>query len=236
MSIYYLIIIGGLVGYLFGSIPFALIIGKVFYKTDVRNHGSGNLGSTNVGRTLGPIAGIIVMLLDIIKAGLPSLAMYKISELVLINNHEYSHQLVNLSCVYCVTGLMACFGHCHPCFANFKGGKGVASICGFLLFMNFRLFLVAILTYLVILLIFKIISVSSISAAMTTIISSFFPFFRKCYLFTHGEMNNELSLFIYSITLVMLALLLIHRHIPNIERLLKGKEKKFKFEHKNRKQ
>ena len=99
MSIYYFIIIGGIVGYLIGSIPFALIIGKVFYKVDVRKHGSGNLGSTNVGRTLGPVAGVSVMILDILKAGLPSLIMYKLAEASLANNPEYSHQLVYLSSI-----------------------------------------------------------------------------------------------------------------------------------------
>ena len=235
MSIYYFIIIGVIIGYLIGSIPFALIIGKVFYKVDVRKHGSGNLGSTNVGRTLGPVAGVSVMILDILKAGLPSLIMYKIAEASLSNNPEFSHQLVYISSIYCITGLMACLGHCHPCFANFKGGKAVASICGFLLFMNYKLFVVAILTYVLVFIIGKIISLASISAAMSTIIVSFIPWFKDCYLFTNGELNNELSVFIYHITLVLLALLLIHRHIPNIERLLKGQEKKFRFEHKNRK-
>ena len=234
MNIYYFIVIGGLIGYLCGSIPFALLIGKIFYKVDVRNHGSGNLGSTNVGRTLGPVAGIIVMLLDVLKAGLPAFIMYKIAENSIISNDIYSHQSEYLSCVYCVTGLLACIGHCHPCFANFKGGKGVASIGGFLVFMNYKLALVAIVTYVTMFLITKIISLGSISAAMSTIIVSFFNFFKDCYLFKHNELNNELSVFIYYITLVMLALLLIHRHIPNIERLLKGQEKKFKFEHKNR--
>ena len=85
MSIYYLVTIGALVGYLCGSIPFALIVGKLFYKTDVRNYGSGNLGSTNVGRTLGPVAGMTVMLLDLLKGGVPAFIMYHISENILLN-------------------------------------------------------------------------------------------------------------------------------------------------------
>lgn len=235
MSIYYFIIIGGIVGYLIGSIPFALIIGKMFYKVDVRNYGSGNLGSTNVGRTLGPLAGIICMLIDIAKAGVPALIMYKIAESVLINNPTLSSQAIYLSIVYCITGLASCFGHCFPLFANFKGGKAVASIAGFIACMNYKLAIVAFGTYFIVFLITKIISLGSISTAITTFIASFIPFFKDCYLFTNNELSNNISLIIFHITLFILGALLILRHIPNIKRLINGQEKKFKFEHKNRK-
>lgn len=236
MSIYYFIIIGVIVGYLCGSIPFALIIGKIFYKTDVRNYGSGNLGSTNVGRTLGPVAGITCMIIDITKAGVPALIMYKIAEASLLKNIVLfqPNDLSFLSIVYCATGLASCIGHCFPIFAQFKGGKAVASIAGFIACMNYKLAIVAFGVYLVVFLIGKIISLSSISTAVATLIASFIPFFKDCYLFTHNELNNSISLIVFHITLAALALLLILRHLPNIRRILKGEEKKFKFEHKSR--
>lgn len=236
MNIYYLVTIGAIFGYICGSIPFALIVGKLFYKTDVRHHGSGNLGSTNVARTLGPLAGISVMLLDLLKGGLPAFIMYKISESILLNSPEFSHQVVYLSIVYCITGVMAAIGHCHPLFANFKGGKAVASIAGFLLFMNYKLFLIGIGTYILVLLICKVVSLSSISAAISVVISVFIPVIKESHLFKYNELNDPFSVYIYYVCIILLALLLIYKHIPNIKRLAKGEEKKFKFEHKHIKQ
>lgn len=235
MDIYAFVVLGAIIGYLIGSIPFALVIGKIFYKVDVRNYGSKNLGATNVTRTLGVLAGIIVLLLDLFKGGLPAFIFYKIAENTIINNPNLIHQAEYLSIVYCVTGVFTCLGHCHPVFAGFRGGKAVASICGFLLFMNIWLFIIGLTTYLIIVLITKIVSISSISAAFTVLISSFIPIFKDCYLFTYNELNNTLSLFIYYMTVVFLALLLIYRHIPNINRLLKGQEKKFHIEKVNKK-
>ena len=98
------ILISSLMGYLIGSIPFALVIGKVFYNTDIREHGSGNLGGTNAGRTLGAKAGIAVSILDVLKA---TIAMI----------------ITSLFCEEAViyAGFFATFGHCFPIFANFKG-------------------------------------------------------------------------------------------------------------------
>lgn len=232
MDIYVFVIIGIIIGYLCGSIPFGLIVGKISHQIDVRKYGSGNLGSTNVARNLGLPFGIIVMFLDLIKCGLPAFLMYKIAEYNLINSDDLiiQSQVQYLSIVYCVTGFFACFGHCNPIFAGFKGGKAVASICGFLLFSNIYLALVALITFIVVAAISKIVSLSSITAAITTPICAFIPFFRQAYLFTHNELNNELSTFIYLLTIVFLALLLIYRHYPNIQRLVKGEEKKFKIE------
>ncbi len=233
MDIYVFIVIGMIVGYLCGSIPFALIIGKLFYKVDVRKYGSKNLGSTNVARTLGVTAGAVVLILDLIKGGLPPFIMYKIAESSL--SDHFPEQLKYLSIVYCVTGFFVALGHCHPLFANFKGGKAVACICGFLLFMNFRLWLVGILTYLIVVIISRIISLGSISAAIAVMIAQFIPFFRHCYLFRYNELSPDIihtriPLFVYTITLILLGLLLIYRHIGNINRLIHGEEKKFHIE------
>ena len=226
MNIYILIMIGVVFGYLFGSIPTALIISKGFYKIDIRKHGSGNLGSTNVNRTLGPKAGVIVMILDILKGGIPAFTMYKISELIFLSNTELENLLPYLSIIYCVTAIFTSIGHCYSIFAKFKGGKAVACICGFLLFMNFKLFLVGIIVYALGIIISKMVSVGSISAAVLVFLVSFIPWFNESYLFRHDELSNPTSFLIYRITIIFLALLLIIKHIPNIIRIIKGTESK----------
>ena len=109
-----------ILAYLVGSIPSALWIGQIFYKTDIRKHGSGNLGATNTFRVLGKKAGIVVMVMDILKGTvatiLPTLALFPDSGV---------HPLV--------AGLVAVFGHMFPIFASFKGGKAVATSGGMLL-------------------------------------------------------------------------------------------------------
>ncbi len=235
MDIYVFIVIAIVLGYLCGSIPFALIISKVFYKTDVRKYGSKNLGATNVTRTLGVLAGVSVLVLDVLKGGLPAYILYQIAANVLDES-----QLHYTSIIYCTCGLFCAIGHCHPCFARFKGGKAVASICGFLLFMNIKLFLVAVITFVIAVAITRIVSVGSILAAITVPIFSFIPFFIDSYTFKFNELfpalcGSKTSLFIYYLIIFLLALLLIYRHLGNIQRLLKGEEKKFHIEKINKK-
>ena len=144
-----------ILGYLLGSIPFALVIGKLFYKTDIRQYGSGNLGGTNAGRVLGKKAGISVIVLDVLKvvlaAGLASL----VSEPAAI-----------------WTSLACCIGHYYPIFAHFKGGKAVATMFGFLIstsifiFQEFSYFLVPLFMFLIILYLFKYVSLGSICASV----------------------------------------------------------------------
>ena len=94
-----------LLGYLLGSLPFALIIGKVFYHTDIRQYGSGNLGGTNAGRVLGKKAGISVIVFDVLKVVLAIAIATQVSKVAGI-----------------WTGLACCIGHCYPVFAKFHGG------------------------------------------------------------------------------------------------------------------
>lgn len=201
------IIFAVLIGYLLGSIPFALVIGKVFYKTDIRQHGSHNLGGGNAGRVLGKKAGLAVMTCDILKV---TLAVFLVSLFA-----DPFHG--NLSLI--IAGFAAAMGHCFPLFAHFKGGKAVATMYGFLFGMaliagySFWIFFVPLITFLVVLYIWRIVALSSIvSAAVNTV----FIFFTA----------DSIPLFIASL---IFTLIIIVRHRANLQRMINGTENKIKW-------
>ena len=141
-----------ILSYLFGSIPWSLVIGKVFFHKDIRTEGSGNLGGTNAGRVLGKKVGIIVIVLDALKAFFSMLLASYIAKDAII-----------------YAGLACCIGHCFPIFAQFKGGKAVATSFGFFLgiatFINhqyFFQFFLPLLVFLVSLYLCRMVSLSSI--------------------------------------------------------------------------
>ncbi|WP_428910683.1 glycerol-3-phosphate 1-O-acyltransferase PlsY [Niallia sp. Krafla_26] len=139
-----------ILAYLLGSIPTALIIGRVFFGIDIREHGSNNPGATNSLRVLGKKAGIVVLLVDVGKgalaASLPLIFETNISPLHL--------------------GLIAVIGHCFPIFAGFRGGKAIATIAGALLVANPPLFLIAYLSFFLVILISKYVFFGSISVGL----------------------------------------------------------------------
>lgn len=185
-------------GYFIGSIPFALIIGKKFYKTDVRQVGSGNLGGTNIGRNLGKKAGAIVIILDISKAAIATLVAY-----LLIENF-------NLETNVYLAGLAVVVGHCYPIFAGFKGGKGVAAAAGFLLVINPLLIVIALVILLINLKIHKMVSLGIlVTVASITIIAFIFPMFDNT-----------------KYVLTFLTLFLTFQHRSNIKRIMEHNENK----------
>ncbi|MFO1444976.1 glycerol-3-phosphate 1-O-acyltransferase PlsY [Bacillus sp. Bva_UNVM-123] len=151
MVIYGVIIV---LAYLLGSIPSGLIVGKVFYGVDIREHGSGNLGGTNTFRTLGKKAGLIVTIADILKGTVAvSLPLFFSSDM---------HQLI--------AGIIAVVGHMYPIFAGFKGGKAVATSGGVLLGYAYPMFMIMFLIFFICLYITKYVSLSSIIAAIVSVI------------------------------------------------------------------
>jgi len=190
--------------YLLGSIPAAVWIGRRFHNIDVRQHGSGNAGTTNVIRVLGWKTGIPVLLIDIAKgwlaASLP--VFFKLAE-------PESSLLINLQII---AGMTAILGHIFPVFAGFKGGKGVATVFGALLALHPLLTLCSMGVFLIILLITGIVSVSSMSAGLS------FPIFLLFVFGTPSLMFKIFSIF------VAIALLVTHR--KNIGRLIRGEESK----------
>ncbi|MFD1848906.1 glycerol-3-phosphate 1-O-acyltransferase PlsY [Oceanobacillus bengalensis] len=148
-----------LIAYLFGSIPSALLVGKIGYNIDIREQGSGNLGATNTFRVLGKKAGIIVTLSDILKGTVAVL-------LPLLFDAEVNRLVI---------GIFAVIGHTYPIFAKFKGGKAVATSGGIILGINPILFLIMVSTFLITLYITKYVSLSSmITGVISVIISIFF--------------------------------------------------------------
>ena len=192
------------IGYLLGSIPFALVVGKVFYKKDIRNYGSGNLGGSNAGRVLGKKAGLSVMTLDILKV---TLAIFIAS---FFQNREVS---------MVVAGVAAAIGHCFPIFAKFKGGKAVATMYGFLFGMaliggySFWIFFVPLFTFLAVLYLTKIVALSSVLSAVVNTLYIYFVLGSK-----------ELFLGSLIFTIVMMI-----RHRANFERMLRHEENKIKW-------
>lgn len=146
--------------YLLGSIPFALIVGKIGYGIDIREHGSGNLGGTNTFRVLGKKAGLIVTSADILKGTLAA------SLPLIFGLEDVLHPLL--------IGIAAVIGHTYPIFAKFKGGKAVATSAGVLLAYSPLLFLILIISFFTSLFISKYVSLSSMIAGIIGIIYSLF--------------------------------------------------------------
>lgn len=191
-----------LLGYLYGSIPFALVIGKVFYNTDVRESGSGNLGGTNAGRVLGKKAGISVIVLDALKA----VIIFYLSSYLSLKFH------LNPDIKY-LAGLACIFGHCYPIFAEFRGGKAVSTSLGYFLCIEPLYAVVAIVVFLLVLKISKYVSLSSISTAL--IVLCITPF---------------LAVSITAKLCVLVAvILLVYRHKDNIKRIKNQTESKIQW-------
>ncbi|TWT08114.1 glycerol-3-phosphate 1-O-acyltransferase PlsY [Planococcus sp. CPCC 101016] len=189
-----------LLAYLLGSIPSALWVGKLFYNTDIRTQGSGNLGATNTFRTLGKKAGIAVTLLDILKGTAATLIPLYIATDI--------HPLL--------LGVIAVIGHIYPVFAKFKGGKAVATSGGILLGYQWPLFIMAVAVLLIALKITKMVSLSSIILAVVFIIyTTFYGIYTEDYLFM--------------IVIYILALFIIFRHRANIARIRAGTEPKINW-------
>jgi len=193
-----------ILSYLLGSIATAVWTGKIFHGIDVREHGSGNAGATNVIRVLGWKTGIPVLFIDVLKgwgaAMLPVFFNLAGEGTALLTNYQI------------LAGLAAIIGHIFPVFAGFRGGKGVATIFGVLLAIHPLLTISCLGVFLCILLITGYVSLSSMSAGAA------FPILLLLFFDTPSVFFKIFS--------IIVAIALIFTHRKNISRLLKGEESK----------
>jgi glycerol-3-phosphate acyltransferase PlsY len=191
-----------LTAYLLGSIPSAVWIGKWFYGLDVREHGSGNAGATNVFRVLGKGPGIIVLLMDILK-GYMALQLAFLSGDYLPSSQQYVNYKL-------ILGIAALAGHIFPVFAGFRGGKGVAIMLGILIGLNPWAALVCTGVFVVVFVLSGFVSLGSLCAALS------YPFVM---MLVFGETIPTVNIFAMAVCVLVFV-----THQKNIERLLNGTE------------
>ena len=191
-----------LLAYVIGSVPSAVWVGKYFYGVDVREHGSGNAGATNVLRTLGRKAGLSVLVLDILK-GFAAVNLSWFSHYTPANDEWLG--------IRAALAIAAILGHIFPLFAQFRGGKGVATMTGTLIALNPTAAVIAIIFFLLVLSFTRYVSLSSMATALMLPVI-FGAWFRT---------GAALSLYAFAVAAIILI-----THRKNIKRLLKGEESK----------
>jgi acyl phosphate:glycerol-3-phosphate acyltransferase len=202
-----LYLIVGVIAYLLGSIPFGLILVRVFRKQDIRQQGSGNIGATNVIRSGGKGLGAATFLLDAAKGYVAVLLAWQVGLYV----HQTQLQTQNLAATAAVCALV---GHVYPLWLGFKGGKGVATGFGVFLGITATAALIALATFIVIFALSRYVSLASIIAAIAFPVAAF--------LIPH----EALTPFMIAVV-ILLPLIVIAKHHANIRRLLAGTEYRF---------
>jgi len=198
-----------ILSYFAGSIPTSIIVCKAVKGIDIRKHGSGNPGATNVFRVMGWKAGILVVSIDIFKG---FAAAEWISGLDFFGGAPQSSMLVPI-----LAGAAAVIGHCFTIFAGFKGGKGIATSTGMLIALFPVPLLVSAASFAVVLLTSGYVSLSSLTAAIV------FPVTMTA-LYINNTDNIDQTALIFSI---IIAVFIFYTHRSNIKRLIAGNENRF---------
>ena len=168
------LIIVAVYSYLLGSIPFGLVLTKIFLKKDIREIGSGNIGTTNVLRTGKKTLAVTTLMLDLLKGYFS-----------IIITFTYFENLISYSALICF------IGHIFPVWLKFKGGKGVATYLGVILALSYKFFLIFVITWIILSFLFRYASLSSIVSSLIVFVYSYF------YIY-----NFSLILFIFFVIIV----------------------------------
>lgn len=216
------------IAYLLGSINFAIIFTKIFSHTDVREHGSGNAGMTNVMRTSGKLPGILTFLGDFLKGTVAVLlGKYLFEKLAMVicpvtSGTDIIERYINPDIVAYVVAIFCLVGHMFPIFFGFKGGKGVATIVGCAAAFQPMTALICFVLFLILTFTTKIVSISSI-VAVTAAIPCVYIFFDKTNDYIMFGSHQAL---VATILMAIMSSMVILKHKSNIKRLINGTENK----------
>ena len=225
-----LITIGGVllcivIPYLLGSVNFGVIISTKEYKDDVRTHGSGNAGATNMLRTFGVKAAVLTMLGDMLKAvvavGFGYLIVGVNAQVVEENGLSY-HMVDQFGAA--IAGLFVMLGHMFPIFFKFKGGKGVATSAMVILMISPIAFALCLLVFIIIVVGTKYVSLASVMGV------SLYPIILNAWSRAYDPPRNATACMIA----VVMAVLVVFMHRENLKRLWNGKESKISLKKKSK--
>jgi len=193
-----------LAAYLLGSIPFGLLLAKLFGGGDVRKAGSGNIGATNVARVVGPLAGVLTLVFDTAK-GMAAVWL--------------AGRLTGESAMWMmIAALAVLLGHCFPVWLKFKGGKGVATALGVFLALCPLAALSALLLFILCVAYWRYVSLGSVAAAAAMPLLIYFLWAPR-----HAPP------IVIDLGTLAVALLIIYKHDGNLQRLVDGAEPRFSF-------
>jgi glycerol-3-phosphate acyltransferase PlsY len=190
--------------YLLGSIPFGVILARLFGGGDVRKAGSGNIGATNVARVAGPLAGILTLLLDAAKGAAAVLLAGRLSS--------------DSATWMMIAALTALVGHCFPVWLQFQGGKGVATAAGVFAALCPLACLAAVILFVLVVIFWRYVSLGSISAAAAMPLLIYFLW-----------APHHAPPLVITIGTLAVAVIVIYKHDANLQRLVEGVEPKFSF-------
>lgn len=205
--------------YLIGSIPTSIIISKAAKGIDIREHGSGNAGGTNVMRVLGWKHGVLVILLDALKGVLAVVVVARLHYGSM--PFENATPFDDFTLVQIIAGISAVVGHIWTVFAGFKGGKGIATALGMLLMIVTIDILVAVGVFIIVVSFSRYVSLGSLAGAIAVPLT----LIVRENLF-HVDIPNYNTLLPF---LIFVALLVIFTHRKNVVRILNGNESKISF-------
>ncbi len=203
-----------LLAYLIGSIPFGWLAGKLLHKQDIRSGGSGNIGATNALRQYGVKTGVLVLILDLLKGFAVAWLLQNVVPGLVSN---FVPALPAERFVLLLPALAVILGHMFPVWLSFKGGKGVATAAGVFLVLAPVPLLIALLVFLFVTALSRYVSLGSIVAAASLFVAEFV---WNVLVIREPEFPW--------LTLIV-ALLVIYKHNPNILRLLEGRENRLSF-------
>ena len=199
-----------LIAFVVGGIPFGYLVGRAILKDDIRNHGSGNIGATNVARVIGWKWGSLVLILDAIKGLLPTLGAK------LFSASKFSEDAAQTATI--LAGITAILGHMYPIWLKLRGGKGVATALGVVLVISPVASLVALVLFLIVVGASRIVAAASIAAAVG---------FAVTQLILLGSQAFDVAKLPLTLFSVIVPGLIVWKHRSNIVRIIRGEENKF---------
>jgi glycerol-3-phosphate acyltransferase PlsY len=219
-----LLVIIILLSYLAGSIPTSIIISKASKGIDIREHGSGNAGGTNVMRVLGWKQGLLVIILDALKGAFAVVVIARLFYGPL--PFENASPFDDFTLVQVIAGIAAVIGHVWTVFAGFKGGKGIATALGMLLMIITVDMLIAVGIFILVVTISRYVSLGSLIAAISIPLTLIL---RENVFHVDISGYNTLLPFV-----IFLSLFVIYTHRKNVVRLFNGTESKLSFKKKQK--